>query len=176
MLSMLDDACVRWGALGYAHRKVDSSNVARSDGAWSATSFVQAREGAREFAAWLLLQGARKGDAMVIIAEGSPEWIVSEFGLLMAGCVSVPLSIKLLEEEIPFRVNHSQSTGIITTKNQLKKVLGSLAVTESKSVRIIYLDDDPDWARTEAAAHGVAADRVTGFAEARAAGRAAFAS
>lgn len=163
VLRMLDEAAGKWGTAGYAHR--------RTDAGWESVSFVQAREQARELAAWLVSTGARPGDAMAIIAEGSPEWIVSEFGLLMAGCVSVPLSIKLLEEEIPFRINHSRAAGIVTTKNQLNKVLGSLRSVESAAVRIIYLDDDPDWAREEAAAQGVSADRVTGIAEARAHGR-----
>ncbi len=163
VLRMLDEAAGKWGTAGYAHR--------RTDAGWESVSFVQAREQARELAAWLVSTGARPGDAMAIIAEGSPEWIVSEFGLLMAGCVSVPLSIKLLEEEIPFRINHSRAAGIVTTKNQLNKVLGSLRSVESAAVRIIYLDDDPDWAREEAAAQGVSADRVTGIAEARARGR-----
>jgi long-chain acyl-CoA synthetase len=167
VLRMLDEAATGRGTLGYASRKTDAG--------WATVSFAGARERAREFAAWLLSQGARKGDAMVIIGEGSPEWIMSELGLLMAGCVSVPLSIKLLEEEIPFRVNHSQATGIITTKNQLKKVLASLKSVDNKALRIVYMDDDPDWARAEAAAQGVAVDRVTGFDEARAAGRAVMA-
>jgi len=159
---MLDEAAEKWGSQGYAHRRVDAG--------WAAVSFRAAREQARAFAAWLLLQGARKGDAMVIIGEGSPEWIVSELGLLTIGCVSVPLSIKLLEEEIPFRVNHSQASGIITSKNQLRKVLASLKSAENTALRIVYLDDDPDWARAEAATFGVTPDRVTGIAEALAAG------
>ncbi|HEY9594035.1 MAG TPA: AMP-binding protein [Spirochaetia bacterium] len=164
VLRMLDEAVTRWGNEGYAYR--------RTDAGWSMTTFAEARKRARELAAWLISQGTAKGDAMVVIAEGSPEWIVSELGLLMAGGVSVPLSIKLLEEELPFRVDHSRAKGIITTKNQLRKVLGSLAAVENGDLRIIYLDDDPDWARAEAATRGVAAARVIGFAEACAAGRA----
>lgn len=152
--------------MGYAYRKTDAG--------WVPVSFAQARERAREVAAWLLAAGVRKGEAFVIIAEGSPEWILGELGLLMAGCVSVPLSVKLLEEEIPFRVNHSKAAGIFTSKNQLPKVLGALKAAENKGLRILYLDDDVSWARSEAAAHGVAADRVTGFAEACAAGRQAM--
>jgi long-chain acyl-CoA synthetase len=167
VLRMLEDAARERGAFAYASRKTDAG--------WSTVTFAEARERSREFASWLLLHGARKGDAMVVIGEGSPEWIMSELGLLMAGCVSVPLSIKLLEEEIPFRLNHSLATGIITTKNQLKKVLGALAAAENKALKIVYLDDDPDWARSEASAQGVAADRVTGFDEARATGHAAMA-
>jgi long-chain acyl-CoA synthetase len=160
---MLDEAAQKWGSLSYAHRKTDAG--------WTAVSFLQARERSREFAAWLLSAGVRAGDATVIIAEGSPEWIMAEFGVLMAGGVSVPLSIKLLEEEIPFRANHSQARGVVTSKNQLAKVLGALREVDDKTIRIIYLDDDPEWARQQAADHGVSADRVTGFEEARRAGR-----
>ena len=168
VLSMLDAAASRWGSAGYAWRKTDSG--------WVAVTFAQARQRSRQFAAWLLSTGIRKGEAFVIIAEGSPEWILGELGLLAAGCVSVPLSVKLLEEEIPFRVNHSQAAGILTSKNQLPKVLGALRGAERQDLRIIYLDDDITWARSEAAAQGVASERVTGFEEARAAGERVLAS
>ena len=46
-----------------------------------------------------------------------------------------PLSIKLLGEEIPFRLNHSGAKAIFTTKNQLKKVLGCFASVENKAIR-----------------------------------------
>jgi long-chain acyl-CoA synthetase len=166
VLRMLDEAASRWGSAPYALRKTDAGYVA--------LSFAQAQESAREFAAWLLTTGFRKGDAVAILAEGSPEWITGELGVLMAGCVSVPLSIKLLAEEIPFRLNHSEAKAIITTKNQLKKVLGSFGAVDNKGIRVICLDDEPDHIRATAGELGVAADRVIGFDEARAAGRAAL--
>ena len=166
ILQMLDEAASKWGSAPYALRKTDAGYVP--------VSFAQARERAREFAAWLLSTGFRKGDALAILAEGSPEWIMGELGLLMAGCVSVPLSIKLLAEEIPFRLNHSEAKAIITTKNQLKKVVGSFGAVENKGIRVICLDDEPDHIRATAGELGVAPDRVVGFEEARAAARAAL--
>jgi long-subunit acyl-CoA synthetase (AMP-forming) len=118
VLRMLEEAVSRWPDAPYALRKEDAGYVP--------VSFSGAREGAREFAAWLLSKGFGKGDAFALLAEGSPEWIVGELGLLSAGCVSVPLSIKLLEDEIPFRLDHSEAKGILTTRNQLKKVLAAL--------------------------------------------------
>jgi long-chain acyl-CoA synthetase len=165
VLRMLDEAAEKWGEMPYAHRKTDAG--------WVPVSFRESRARAQEIGAWLLSTGSRKGDAWAVIGEGCPEWILAEFGLLMAGCVSVPLSIKLLEEELPFRLNHSSARGIVTTKNQLKKVLGALREVDNKDLRILYLDDDPDWARTTAAAAGVKPGQVTGFAEARALGQAA---
>ncbi len=168
VLRMLDEAALKWGSAPYAYRKTDAG--------WVPVSFKEARDRAREFAVWLLSTGARRDDRIAVLAEGSPEWIVGEFGVLMAGCASVPLSIKLLEEEIPFRLDHSEARAILTTKNQLKKVLGAFHQTENKKIRIIYLDNDPEWARRTAAENGVNASRVIGFDEACNEGRAAFPS
>ena len=76
------------------------------------------------------------------------------------GCVSVPLSIKLLEEEIPFRLNHSEARAILTTRNQLKKVLGSFRQVQNNAIQLIYLDDDPEEARRAASELGI--DGTTG--------------
>jgi long-chain acyl-CoA synthetase len=164
VLRMMDEAAVQWGADPYALKKGNAG--------WVSVSFSQARARSREFAAWLLLKGYEKGERLAILAEGSPEWIMAESGILCAACVSVPLSIKLLAEEIPFRLDHSEARAIFTTKNQLEKVLGSFASLENKNILLVYLDDDPAFAREAAAKHGVFSERVVGFDEACEAGRA----
>ena len=121
------------------------------------------------------LVGLKKGDSLAILAEGSPEWIVGELGMLMAGCVSVPLSIKLLAEEIPFRLNHSEARAILTTKNQLKKVLGSFPCGREQVDPRGHPRRRSRGRPRRGSAAGIAADRVIGFDEARAAGREALA-
>jgi long-chain acyl-CoA synthetase len=106
-----------------------------------------------------------------VLGEGSPEWILGECGILRAGCASVPLSIKLLEAEIPFRLEHSEAKAILTTKNQLDKVLGALSSIAGREMLLVYLDDDIDFARGAAMRRGLGADRVVAFAEACLEGR-----
>ena len=166
VIRMMDEASVLWSDQPYALKKGTSD--------WISVSFSEARKRSREFAAWLVSKGFEKGDRLAILAEGSPEWILAESGILCAACVSVPLSIKLLAEEIPFRLDHSEARGILTTKNQLEKVLGSFATLKNKEMLLIYLDDDPAFARTTAARFGLAPERVFGFDEAREAGRRAM--
>jgi len=168
VLRMIDEAAEKWADDPYALRKTDAGYVP--------VTFRQARERSREFAAWILSRGWAEGDNLAILAEGSPEWICGECGMLMAGCVSVPLSIKLLGAEIPFRLNHSEAKAILTTKNQLEKVLGSFKDVDDKGIVVVYLDEDPDEARLAAAKRGIAAERIVGFDEARAVGRAALAN
>ncbi|MDX9828227.1 MAG: AMP-binding protein [Spirochaetia bacterium] len=161
---MLDEAARDWADDPYALRKTDSG--------YEPTSFAKARERSRAFAAWLISQGYKKDQTMAILGEGSPEWICGEFGLMCAGLISVPLSIKLLADEIPFRLNHSDAKGILTTHNQLEKVLSALQSVDDKSLRIIYLDEDLDWARETAEKKNIAADRLKGFLQAENEGRA----
>jgi len=168
ILQMLDDAVTRWPDSPFVLR--------RTDAGWVPTSFRGARDEARQFAAWLLSAGYRKGDALAILGEGNPEWVVGELGLFMVGCISVPLSIKLLGEEVLFRLDHSEAGGILASRNQLAKTLTALKTTKRRDIRLVYLDADIEAARAAAVGSGLAADRVIGFGEALAAGRASLSS
>lgn len=77
-----------------------------------------------KFAAGLISIGVQKGDRIALLSEGRNDWVISELGILYAGAVNVPLSVKLTEpEEIKFRVEHSGSRMIIVSKNQAKKLI-----------------------------------------------------
>lgn len=167
VIRMLDEAASSFANDPYALRKQDSG--------YEATTFAQMRVRVREFAAWLLASGFARGERFAIIAEGSPEWICGEFGLICAGLVSVPLSIKLLAEEIPFRLNHSRARGVLVTHNQLEKLLSALPSVEGPAPLLVYLDDDTAWARDTARAAGLDPQRIVGLAEAREKGRALLA-
>ncbi len=166
VLRMIDEAAVSWAHQPYALRKTDSG--------YAPVTFKEARDRSREFAAWIVERGWAKGDNIAVLGEGSPEWIIGEYGILMAGCSSVPLSIKLLGEEIPFRLNHSGAKAILTTKNQLEKVVGSFSSVDDKGLVVVYLDEDADEARLVAAKFGIGAERVVGLSEAISAGRASL--
>ncbi len=165
---MMDEAASKWDRTPYALKKTDSG--------WIATSFAEARAKSREFAAWLISNGFNKEDRVAILGEGSPEWIIGECGVLRAGCISVPLSIKLLVDEIPFRLEHSEAKAVLTTKNQIEKVLDALAAVPNRGVRLVYLDDDVEYARDAASRRGLEPERIVGFADAAMAGRQALES
>ncbi|PKL09326.1 MAG: AMP-dependent synthetase [Spirochaetae bacterium HGW-Spirochaetae-7] len=133
VLAMLDKAAVTYANEPYSLRKTDSG--------WEAVTYSQTRSRARAFGAWLLGRGFKKGDTAAILAEGSPEWIIGELGLLSAGMISVPLSIKLLADEIPFRVKHSGAVVFLTTRNQLDKVFSALKAASLEPL-VVLLDDD----------------------------------
>jgi long-chain acyl-CoA synthetase len=158
VVEMMEQASKTWANDPYVLKKTDSGYVA--------TTFSQARTLTRQFSAWLLGAGYGKKDSFAILAEGSPEWILGEFGLIYAGMISVPLSIKLLPEEVPFRLNHSGARGILTSHNQLTKVLAACSSVNAKDFLIVYLDDDADWGREQAVRQGFPKDRIISFNDA----------
>ena len=111
----------------------------KSDAGWQALSFSEVQEASRAVAAKLLDMGFGKDSKMVVLSEGRREWVVCEFAALYAGGVSVPLSIKLLAEEIPYRVNHSEAEVIVASKNTLPKVLQVWEKLDH-APRVLFLD------------------------------------
>jgi len=68
--------------------------------------------------------GLESGDRVGLISEGRSEWVIAELGVLYAGGVSVPLSVKI--EELPdlkFRLAHSGCRMVIVSGSQVHKIM-----------------------------------------------------
>ncbi|NIZ19192.1 AMP-dependent synthetase/ligase [Entomospira culicis] len=109
---------------------------------WKGETFKQVQEKALAFAAFLRGELHLADKAKVaILAEGSPEWAISELGIFHNRGIAVPLSLKLLVEEIQFRIDHSESQVIACSKMTINKVK-ELAKETLKNLKIIYIDED----------------------------------
>ena len=92
-------------------------------GTFEPTTYAQTRELALETGAGLAALGIRPKQTVSILSEGCNDWIVSQLGLLYAGAVSVPLSIKLEESnDLLFRLRHAEVRAIFVSKYQLPKI------------------------------------------------------
>ena len=84
---------------------------------WEPTTYAEALKKAKRIAAGLMALGVQKGEKVSYLSEGRDMWVIGELGVLYAGAVNVPLSIKLGEtNDLVFRVKHSDSKYIITSK------------------------------------------------------------
>ncbi len=133
VLSMMKQAVTRYGEHPYLANK--------SDDGWDQISFSEAENIAKELAKALLIRGFKKNDPFTIISEGRSEWVLSELAAIMIGGISVPLSLKLLAEEIPFRVNHSESKVIFFSHITMEKVIKAKDTFEN-DLFYVYLDND----------------------------------
>ncbi len=113
------------------------------DGKWTETSFGQTRKEGYRIGAGLMAMGLRKGDRVSLLSEGRNMWILAELGILYAGGVSVPLSVKLEESnDLTFRIQHSESKFIIVSGGQLPKIRRIISQLDCVE-KVIVLDNIP---------------------------------
>ena len=111
---------------------------------WEPTTYEETLAKAKRIAAGLMALGVQKGEKISYLSEGRDLWVIGELGVLYAGAVNVPLSIKLGEtNDLVFRVKHSDSKYIITSKFQLPKVRTILPECPMVE-KVIIFDEVPD--------------------------------
>ena len=109
-------------------------------GTYQGATYAQIHDEVVRFAAGLMALGIQKGDRIALIAEGRNDWVISELGILYAGAVNVPLSVKLQEgPDLTFRISHSGCRMVVVSASQAQKI--RLVRNELPGVeRIVVLD------------------------------------
>lgn len=77
----------------------------KKDGKYEALTYSRAKSRVMEIAAGLLAVGLKKGQRVALLSEGCSDWVCSELGILYAGGVNVPLSIRLTAQgtRVPYQ-------------------------------------------------------------------------
>lgn len=129
VIELLREGAEKFGDKPYLGGKIGTE--------WKTFSFNEVDRFSSAFAAALLRRGFTQGNNIAIFSEGRPSWVIGEFGVLKAGCVSVPLSTKLLEEEIVFRLEHSEAKALLVSENNYQRAVESLKRINHKPALII---------------------------------------
>jgi long-chain acyl-CoA synthetase len=115
---------------------------------YEGTTYGETRKQVYEFAAGLIKLGIKKGDRLCLISEGRNNWVIGELGILYAGAVNVPLSVKLTPDEIKFRINHSEAKIILTSSIQAQKL--EPIISECNTIeKVIHLDTQEEYGEKE---------------------------
>jgi long-chain acyl-CoA synthetase len=93
------------------------------DSRYRSITYKKGRELVLKAGAGFLALGLKPGDRAALLSEGCNAWIIGELGMLYAGGVNVPLSVKLTESsDLVFRLNHSEARFILVSISQLGKI------------------------------------------------------
>ena len=115
----------------------------KHNGKFEPTSYNETRSQAMKIGAGLVAMGIERGDRVSILAEGCNNWIISELGLLYAGAVSVPLSIKLEESnDLIFRLRHADVKLVFVSKYQLPKIRRIVADLQELKHIVVWGEDE----------------------------------
>ena len=115
----------------------------KHNGKFEPTSYNETRSQAIKIGAGLVAMGIERGERVSILAEGCNNWIISELGLLYAGAVSVPLSIKLEESnDLIFRLRHADVKLVFVSKYQLPKIRRIVADLQELKHIVVWGEDE----------------------------------
>lgn len=116
---------------------------------WEPTTYGETLRQAYRIGAGLMALGVQKGEKVSYLSEGRNLWVIGELGVLYAGAVNVPLSIKLEEAgDLVFRIRHSDSKYVVTSKFQLPKIRNILPECPMVE-KVIVFDEIPDMRENE---------------------------
>ena len=136
VVAMLGRAAEKYAGKPYVCQK-----LGEGEGVWREWSFADVDRESDYFAAALIKEGYSPHDSIALFSEGRYNWVIAEFGVLKARCYSVPLSSKLNEGEIPFRLNHSESKAVILSEYTLERVAGMMAELDVKPLFLVLSHD-----------------------------------
>ena len=114
----------------------------KKGGVYRGVTYNEVRQLVLRCAGGFLSLGIQKGDRIALLSEGRNDWVVAELGMLYAGAVNVPLSVKIEEQsELRFRLDHSGCRIALVSGMQAHKVLQARAALPELKL-VILLDGD----------------------------------
>ena len=114
-------------------------------GSYQDISYAEFGDSVDIFSKGLSSFGVQKGDRIAILSENRPEWAISDFGILKAGAVNVPMFSTLTAAQVRYILNDSGARIIcVSTTKQLEKVIAISEDVSSLEQIIIYdeLEDE----------------------------------
>lgn len=94
----------------------------KQNGRYVPTSYAQTKEEVLRVAGGLMEWGLQKGERVALLSEGCNDWVFGELGILYAGGVNVPLSIKLTDKELIFRIHHAEARILFVSEHYVETI------------------------------------------------------
>lgn len=129
IIDLFEQSCSKYPDNPYLWEKIG--------GKYEAMTYAWTRQRVREIAGGLLYAGLKKGQRVALLAEGCADWVCCELGILYAGGINVPLSIRLNEQELIFRLNHAGCRFLIVSAYYMQTV--ARIIGELETVEKIYV-------------------------------------
>ncbi|EAR09400.1 AMP-binding protein [Reinekea blandensis] len=102
------------------------------------TTWKQAETQARQVATGLVSLGLTKGDKVAILAKNSAEWFITDWAIMMAGMISVPIYATAGEKTIRYILEHSEAKAVFVGKLDDKAAASAVLTGELPVIAYPY--------------------------------------
>ncbi len=107
---------------------------AKHEGKWQPLSWADVADQVCALAQSLVALGLNKGDRVLLVSENRPEWLIADFAIMAAGCITVPAYVTNTERDHLHVLDNSGAAAVIVANDKLAKPLLQ-AVVRGGSVR-----------------------------------------
>ena len=107
---------------------------AKREGKWQPQSWAEVTAQVCTLAQSLVALGLNKGDRVLLVSENRPEWLIADFAIMAAGCITVPAYVTNTERDHLHVLDNSGAAAVIVANDKLAKPLLQ-AVVRGGSVR-----------------------------------------
>jgi len=126
------------------HRDYTAFMVKR-EGEWKSFSFAWALEQVQKIAFGLHGLGYERGTRVAILAENRPEWATTDFGVMAAGYLVVPLYTTLIPSQVEYILNDAETKiAFVSTMDHLETILSIRDRVPSLEKIVVFYPDDLD--------------------------------
>ena len=105
------------------HNKKNFLHSIRADKSLNTFSWKDVSEKTILISNFLRNQGVVKGDRVMLVSEGRPEWMISDLSILRTGAVTVPNYTTYTQKDFEFVLNDCRPKGLIVSNYKLYKVI-----------------------------------------------------
>ena len=149
----------------------DNLLMSKREGRYVAISTDEFEARVRAISAGLRELGLRPGDKVVIFSENRPEWVMTDFAVLCAGGVTVPIYTSLMPEQVKYIINDSDAKMVVCSnrelwlkveavRRELPQVRHSIMIDEEAPSGVMTLGEVMGRGKTAAAADPSAFDTL----------------
>ena len=72
---------------------------------------------------FLKKKGVIKGDRVMLVSEGRPEWMISDLAILATGAITVPNYTTYTQKDFEFVLNDCQPKGLVVSNSKLHEII-----------------------------------------------------
>jgi long-chain acyl-CoA synthetase len=93
--------------------------LSRKEGRYQSMSTVEVRREVERIALGLKGLGVSRGDKIILLAENSPWWVMTDYAVLSLGAITVPIYPSLVPDQIRYIINDSDAKVVIVSDRAL---------------------------------------------------------
>jgi long-chain acyl-CoA synthetase len=113
---------------------------AKHGGKWQAISWAEAARQVCCLAESLRAMGLKDGDRVMLVSENRPEWCIADFGIMAAGCITVPAYVTNTERDHQHILEDSGASAVIVANDKLSKPLIGALLRTGQAKHVIGIE------------------------------------